>query len=177
MLRLSHDLLGQARFLASQDQRRPKEANLRRAISAAYYALFHYLIEETTSLTIGTANNLDNLRQFAGRSFAHRKMKEACREFNKPVPKQILAPFWASLGVPNNADVKTIATNFIGLQEQRHAADYDLSQRFTRNDAGAAVIRAREAMNAWTRLKISHQELATLFALSLMLWSGLGDRQ
>lgn len=40
------DLLQQARLLAILDEKRPKQANLRRAISSAYYALFHYLIDE-----------------------------------------------------------------------------------------------------------------------------------
>lgn len=38
------DLLHQADHLARWDRRRPKQASLRRAVSTAYYALFHLLI-------------------------------------------------------------------------------------------------------------------------------------
>ncbi len=40
---LHADLLDQAEQLAHLDPRRRKQANLRRAISSAYYALFHLL--------------------------------------------------------------------------------------------------------------------------------------
>ena len=40
---LPEDLLEQAVHLATLDARRPKQANLRRAVSTAYYALFHLL--------------------------------------------------------------------------------------------------------------------------------------
>jgi uncharacterized protein (UPF0332 family) len=38
---LHDDLLAQAEHLARVDKKKPKQANLRRAVSAAYYALFH----------------------------------------------------------------------------------------------------------------------------------------
>ncbi len=47
---LHDDLLEQAKHLANREPRRPKQASLRRAISAAYYALFHLLVDEATKL-------------------------------------------------------------------------------------------------------------------------------
>src|SRR5580704_5206468 len=43
-----NDLLEQAYHLANREPKRPKQASLRRAVSTAYYALFHLLITETT---------------------------------------------------------------------------------------------------------------------------------
>ncbi len=40
---LAQDLLEQARHLANREPKRPKQASLRRAVSRAYYALFHLL--------------------------------------------------------------------------------------------------------------------------------------
>ena len=40
------DLLEQAKHLASRERTKPKQASLRRAVSTAYYALFHLLISE-----------------------------------------------------------------------------------------------------------------------------------
>ena len=49
-----HDeLLEQARRLALLDRRRPKQANLRRAVSAAYYSLFHFLVDESCRGILG----------------------------------------------------------------------------------------------------------------------------
>jgi hypothetical protein len=50
---LATDLLEQARHLLRRERRRPRQASLRRAISAAYYALFHLLIEEATGALVG----------------------------------------------------------------------------------------------------------------------------
>src|SRR5262245_43956452 len=41
---LATDLLKQARSLCAASPRRPKQADLRRAVSTAYYSLFHALI-------------------------------------------------------------------------------------------------------------------------------------
>jgi len=40
------DLLEQANHLARREQRKPKQARLRRAVSTAYYAVFHLLVAE-----------------------------------------------------------------------------------------------------------------------------------
>ncbi len=177
MPRLSHELLALAGVLARREPRRPKESSLRRSISTSYYALFHYLIEECASKTVGTAHDLAPFRQFSGRAFVHGKMKSVCQEFARTTPKsELLKPFWSTLNVPNASDVKTVARNFIELQETRHAADYDLSRRFMRHDANTAAEQAREAIDAWRRLKQQQEELALLFALALMLWPGLTGR-
>jgi len=45
---LAKDLLDQANRLARSEKSKPKQASLRRAVSTAYYALFHLLIAEAT---------------------------------------------------------------------------------------------------------------------------------
>jgi hypothetical protein len=177
MARLSLDLLAQARVLARREPRRPKQASLRRSISASYYALFHFLGEESTKLTVGTAHNRTELRQFAGRALVHAKMKNVCDEFTKATPKSdLLKPFWPTLQVAASADIVTVAATFIDLQELRHAADYDLTRSFTRQDAETAADQAKDAIDAWIQLRAANEQLALLFALSLMLWPGLGGR-
>ena len=177
MSRLSRDILAQAQMLARREPRRPKEASLRRSISASYYALFHFLIEDCTRLVVGTAHSRASLRQFTGRAFVHGKMKAVCEEFLKTTPKnELLRPFWPTLRIAHNAEIQTIANIFIRLQEQRHAADYDLSQHFTRDDAHLAARQSQEAIAAWNRLKVQNKDLSLFFALSLMLWPGLSGR-
>jgi hypothetical protein len=139
--------------------------------------VFHHLTDESTRLTVGTAHGRARLRQFAARAFVHGKMRLVCEEFSKTTPKsELLKPFWPSLGVSGNKDIRIIVKGFIDLQEQRHAADYDLSRPFTRHEANTAADQAREAMDAWDRLKAGSEEIALLFALPLMLWPGLSGR-
>ena len=42
---LQRDLLAQARHLATREPKRPKQASLRRSVSASYYAVFHLLVD------------------------------------------------------------------------------------------------------------------------------------
>jgi len=43
---IHHDLLDQAEHLAAKEPRKPRQASLRRAVSATYYAIFHLLVNE-----------------------------------------------------------------------------------------------------------------------------------
>jgi uncharacterized protein (UPF0332 family) len=45
----AQDLLEQAQHLVDWDGANPKQASLRRAVSTAYYALFHLLIDEAVN--------------------------------------------------------------------------------------------------------------------------------
>jgi hypothetical protein len=104
-------------------------------------------------------------------------MKNVCDEFTKATPKSdLLKPFWPTLQVAASADIVTVAATFIDLQELRHAADYDLTRSFIRQDAETAADQAKDAIDAWNRVRAANEPLALLFALSLMLWPGLGGR-
>jgi len=52
---LARDLLEQAQHLSRREPRRPRQASLRRAISAAYYAMFHLMVQEATTLLVARA--------------------------------------------------------------------------------------------------------------------------
>ena len=67
------DLLEQARHLAQRESKRPRQASLRRAVSTAYYALFHLLITETTKNWKRPAERLT-----LARMFDHAVMAKAC---------------------------------------------------------------------------------------------------
>lgn len=75
------DLISQALLLATQDLKKPKQANLRRAISSTYYAVFHYLVDEACCLQMGTQHAQAAYRHVLGRAFVHNVMKQACTSF------------------------------------------------------------------------------------------------
>src|SRR5260370_35449053 len=66
------DLLEQALHLAKREPKRPRQASLRRAVSTAYYALFHLLITEAVSNWRIAAQ-----RPLLARIFEHNSMKAA----------------------------------------------------------------------------------------------------
>ena len=53
---LHSDLLDQAGVLVRLEPRKPRQASLRRAVSAAYYALFHLLSEEAANMVVKDAS-------------------------------------------------------------------------------------------------------------------------
>src|SRR5216684_8102629 len=66
------DLLELAKDLANLHPKNPHQASLRRAVSTAYYALFHLLISEATSNW-----SRPELRAILARVFDHGPMKQA----------------------------------------------------------------------------------------------------
>lgn len=170
------DLLEQARNLARHDPNRPKQANLRRAVSSAYYALFHFIGEETVKLFVGTAHQDRTRRDLARRAIAHTRLKDVCYEFQKATPRKLLQPYWGSAGVANDSDLGIICENLIGLQEFRHLADYDFSTSVSKSKALDACDKAEEAMEAWHRLKRSKPDTLALFSMAILLWPGLSGR-
>ena len=149
------DLLEQAFSLAKREPRRPKQASLRRAVSSAYYALFHLLISEAVSNWREGSS-----RMFLTRAFEHGVMKTAARRaassqqcpFPGENPKVVSA-------------LRTIADNFAFLQEKRHAADYDMAKDWTRTEVLDLIRQVELDFGAWRTIRnerIARDFLATL---------------
>lgn len=119
------DLLHQAIDLAHKNPVHPTQADLRRAVSASYYALFHLLISETVAHW-----SLDSSRAGLARMFEHRAMAKA----SERILDSRLFPY-----VGEDAAVvqqlRTVAQSFVRLQDARHTADYDNATSWTRDEA------------------------------------------
>jgi hypothetical protein len=157
---LHRGLIEQAQHLATRERGKPRQVSLRRAISAAYYALFHLLINEAALRLF--PNSPERLRMQARRAFAHRDMKNACQEIAKP--SRLLLPLVVLL---LEADLKSVADIFVELQELRHFADYDLSQSFSRIEVLGIVAKANSAISAWTNIR--NVPNANVFLAALLL--------
>ena len=139
------DLLDQALHLARRDPKRPKQANLRRAVSTAYYALFHLLIADAV-----TYWKIERQRSFLARAFEHRKMKGACNSCSSP-----------------NVDLRAVAEAFVELQQSRHLADYDDSRVWTKVEVMTHINTVNTAFQKWGQVK--NQADAQDFLLSLFV--------
>ena len=106
------DLLEQAYHLANRESKKPKQASLRRAVSNAYYALFHLLIDEAVRNW-----RIARQRSVLARTFDHGKMKNVCEDH--------LKNFYNSGSPASGLQLKDVAHAFILSQQKRHAADYD----------------------------------------------------
>jgi uncharacterized protein (UPF0332 family) len=146
------DLLQQANDLAFKEPTDPKQASLRRAVSTAYYALFHLLIDEAVSKW-----TIERQRSVLARTFEHGRMKGICDD--------VLKSFKGGGNIP--PELYTVAHNFIQLQQHRHTADYDNSKQWSRSDVQIVLNLATDAFSAW--LAISTQDAAQDFLLQLFL--------
>ncbi|MEY2539589.1 MAG: hypothetical protein QOG67_3329 [Verrucomicrobiota bacterium] len=154
------DLLEQARHLASRERKNPREASLRRAVSTAYYALFHLLISEAT-LNWKRPEQRDAL----GRVFEHGKMKSACqRQVNdlnayfktKPLPGRELR---------SAEHLHAVSETFIEAQQKRHAADYDNSRVWTRTAVRTQIESVANAFQSWRAIRNEPASQAYLVSL------------
>jgi uncharacterized protein (UPF0332 family) len=78
-LALHHVLLEQATHLATRETKKPKQASLRRAVSAAYYAIFHLLVADGAKRLSPT--NPAGLGPLIQRAFSHGDMRAVCKGF------------------------------------------------------------------------------------------------
>ncbi len=155
---LPRDLLDQAELLVNKEPRRPKQASLRRAISTAYYAIFHLIISDSANALTPTAPV--GLRQLVQRAFQHGQIKSACKDFvsadgNKKKNKQtsLSEALENLITFPLDADFLTVLNAFIDLQEARLKADYDLTEQFNRLEALTKIEQAKDAFAAWAKVR------------------------
>lgn len=99
------------------------EVVLRRALSSAYYGLFHRL---TTAGSMPFAAGGKPLRFQAARAFSHAAMRKVCDAYVRS-PARPFPPGLESLSPsPPDKRLNEVALAFTRLQEGRHLADYDL---------------------------------------------------
>lgn len=145
---LHRELLQQAYHLASKEPKRPKDASLRRAVSAAYYSVFHFLIHEASRFLVSGAR--EELRLRLVRCFEHKRMKEAAQALNKGSDPVLLR----------------MAQTFVDLQQQRHDADYNLAKKFRRTEVRALLASAKVAIEDWPKAR--NQPEAETFLVTLL---------
>ena len=166
---MHRNLLEQARHLVRREPRRPRQASLRRAVSTAYYALFHFLIDRACRQVFGGSTRRRQARLILSRAFVHGTMQAASRRVgggNLPVTLG-----WAAGFAP---ELQAIARAFVRLQEQRHRADYDLSQPYSRTEAAELVELAGTAINDWGA--VADDDSAHLYLVLLLTWKSLEQR-
>ncbi len=170
---LYRQLLSQAGRLARLDARRLKQGNLRRALSSGYYALFHFLIDQSTRNLIGVAPADTSLRHLVSRAYAHEEMASAAKSFRSGnLPSIVQRTYGAPMAIP--PALRDVAALFVVAQERRHQADYDLAVKFVRSDVLAFVSRVEQAIANWPSVR--SDPAARLFLVALLLWKRVKDR-
>ena len=144
------DLIATARLLAKEDrQGRPRQALLKRAISTAYYSMFHALCRNCADTVVGTsgANRSEQAWQQAYRSVEHNFSKKQCvRDDINKFP----------------GGIQEFAEKFGDLQRLRYLADYDPHHNISRSTVQIAIDTAEMAINQLENADSKHR---TAFAV------------
>lgn len=159
---LPDDLLEQARHLARRERKRPKQASLRRAVSTAYYALFHLLIAETVRNW-----RRPEERNILARMFEHVVMRNACDKTRQELDDYFKAGPKPGPNLLTAQHLHLIAKTFVTMQQWRHAADYDGSRHWTRTQALESVDLVAEAFQSWKAIR--NEPVAQDFLVTLLL--------
>ena len=141
------------------------EADLRRGVSTAYYALFHLLIHEAMARIVADPT----LRSRVGRSFDHGKMKQVCEEYSGATV--VAGVLTVRSGVAIAAQLQDIGTAFVDLQQARHDADYDTATPMGHPDADSKVTTAENAFRDWAACQADQSSgvfLTDLFLRSVL---------
>lgn len=148
----SLDLIAAARDLVNSASRgRPREANLRRAVSTAYYAMFHCLASCCADTIAGADRHCPAWRQ-TYRALQHGTARNHCQRTTE------VAKF--------PVEIRKFAQTFVDMQQNRHRADYDPTAGFSK---AAAIQHIEEAMAAITELGLASRRDRRAFAIYVML--------
>ena len=145
----SRDLIEAARGLTELSRRRPAQANLRRAVSTAYYAMFHRLARVAADSLVGRRRNEAWHQVY--RALEHGSARKACGN------KQAMSRF--------AYQIQGFAETFVTLQHLRHKADYALEARYEKLVVLAAI---NEAEDAIAQLEQADKQQLRTFAVHVL---------
>lgn len=149
---MSHELIVTAKRLARLGRNKPRQADLKRAVSTAYYAMFHTLAKECADRLIGTGLPRSQPAWIqVYRALEHGLAKQACQRA-------------ARLGFPKS--VVDFANTFEHLQVERHRADYDPETRYSRTETILLITDAEQAIK---RLRSAGIQDRTAFSALALL--------
>lgn len=139
------DLIAASRLLASMSDPNsiPLPDALRRAVSTAYYAVFHALANSNADCLIGPPTDpllehaWHRVRRGLDHNQARRNLEQDRHRFSPPVQKFIAA--------------------FAGLQDARHAADYDARRQFTVTEAHSWIDRAEDTITSFMSVALNER--------------------
>lgn len=144
----------------------PRNTDLRRAVSAAYYALFHHLTMEAAEALLPTATQEEKWR--LARHFEHAGIRRVC---DWVVGPKSPGPRYRDLCLPlrDNATLRDVAIAFQTLQVARMDADYNHEFSLTRPATWNLIDTAVDAIGKVDSLVGAKSNALQLFLLLLAI--------
>lgn len=138
----------------------PRQADLRRGVSDAYYALFHRLTQAVAQQALRKVDPAA-VQRFR-RTPSHSTIKATCQKL--PSGKGLHPQPLSNQAMKSQA-VRSVAQAFVDLQEQRHSADYDHADAFDAKRLAEALETSKRAIKA---IGSNKSDAATCAFLSLL---------
>lgn len=134
---LGDELLEDAHHLADKGVADQRKSYMRRAISTAYYAVFHLFVEDFVEHW-----EFPDRRARLGRMFNHGPMRNAAF-----TPKDKRNP------TPLEQELIDVIAAFEQLQRDRQRADYDSGWKLVETDVRNSVTLAEEVFTRWRKIR------------------------
>lgn len=151
---------------------RPRTVELRRAVSSAYYALFHELAGRGTVALLGaSAGGWSSEQAAVSRWIDHGHLRSLCSAVTGSGAATLVDILQHA-----HVDVVRLADAFVTLQDARHRADYDDTYDLTRANALGLIDSARDAVETSGAL-VARGDLTYERFLRLMLSSAQAKKR
>ena len=156
LLDAQHFFQRATRLAASQSSGPPRQVDVRRAISDAYYGIFHATLAAAADQFVGASKRSTSQYVLVYRSISHGAIRELCSEVKRPTFSRLLVRHVPPGGF--GLDLKAYAEGLLELQEKRILADYDPQKRYRRLDAVAAIAAAQHALTQFKNTSDAERE-------------------
>ncbi|WP_170571109.1 hypothetical protein [Ruegeria atlantica] len=149
---LAKGFIGTAKKLVPTGAVRPTQANLRRAVSSCYYAVFHALAKVAADSMVGAVKSKRSNKAWVEvyRGLGHGNCYQGCKEASKKSFPQELQDF---------------ADAFVQLQNARHRADYDPTFRLQKKDVQIYLNLAEQSIITLNQASILDKRAFTTWVL------------
>jgi uncharacterized protein (UPF0332 family) len=141
------------------------DADHRRAVSNAYYGLFHMLVDEAVALVCPAQPQ--SLSGTVRRGFQHIAMNDVCKSVGQGRKDNLADALKPVFSDPIEPELATVAKVFVALRANRHRADYAPNETISWAQADDAVQKARHGFAQWQIVRGSDNAHAFLMALLL----------
>ena len=156
---VAEDFLLLADHLATYRGLEASQSDLRRAVSTAYYAVFHLLVEDGGHRWLGGSPAAEEGLQ---RAFDHGPMKQSSLQFSGSTWTD-----WHGSQQSVPPALRRVAEAFVDLQEERHLADYNNHVQWTVAEVELLLNRAQSAFDDWASIRTD--PMAGNYLLSMLL--------
>jgi hypothetical protein len=157
-------LLAVARLLLDETAVPVTDAQVRRAVSTAYYALFHTILRAAAERFAGPGHDTSAAYGLIYRSFDHRRMADVCGKLRASTLSDAMKRQLRRDTI--SQDMRDFASVFPAMQEERHLADYDPAAVFEPSGARDLIESVENAIAAFDRAEPA--ERADILALLMV---------